>query len=492
MCARMTSQLVIGSLLKLNPDWILPLSLPDPATVAMLPPRSHRSLTALAIVVLSLLLVATTRADSDANAGAATTNGSTKSEAEFWPFSSPKPKAVAGTINHGGDLILPGKTKILASGCPVGAFTALKRFQLTAGDMRQPLSISWSVDRTPLAASTLGFISPPIMSTFFRSGVTERIVFSIRCVDPEGKCAADIEAEFLCSGLGKDTVAGFAGVSQVPYAQAEKQVQAYKAVKVPSPGSLLQVAEDQQAERATVPACSVGDPACAADGSNSEGDQCCPGGTFISYKLVQRGASPGARSFTCERGWGALSQCKRVWKKPKKGTPGPAAPTCTAAFTNAGDAQGHIIYGGRTEVHTSPICPPNSHAQLWRLSVASLDGKQKFGLKSSFFGELASSTSCFDTESAIESYAGAGKHITVEITCLEKSKCAVKVGYVFRCVELSVSAGNKVVEPLSGVKVEQLAASTSSLLELPNGGATASGRIQQLKAKAASDSEPQR
>jgi hypothetical protein len=84
----------------------------------------------------------------------------------------------------------------------------------------------------------------------------------------------------------------------------------------------------------------------------------------------------------------------------------------------------------------------------------------------------------------------------VEITCLEKSKCAVKVGYVFWCVEIS-SAGYKVVEPLSGTKVEMppvksgvktslLEGDSSTLAAVTHAKQQAvSGRIQKLKAKAA-------
>jgi len=80
--------------------------------------------------------------------------------------------APAKVDTAGGDAILAGHTKVLASGCPAGLDTKLRRFQLTVTDMNSPVSIGWSVNSTPLAASTTGFVSAPSCPPSTRPGAT--------------------------------------------------------------------------------------------------------------------------------------------------------------------------------------------------------------------------------------------------------------------------------------------------------------------------------
>lgn len=189
-----------------------------------------------ALLVLAALMVVGAVAETTADASA--------EGAAIWPFSSSsKPTKAAsaqpGTV--GGTVIQAGKTKVLASACPAGYRTKLKRFQLTATDMKQPVAIGWNVNETPLAASTTGYVSPPLLASFFTSAVDQRIVITVRCVSDDSNCGANIEGEFLCTGKGKDQNAGFGTASaQVPHAGAAKQVQVFQGAK-PS-GSFLQVA----------------------------------------------------------------------------------------------------------------------------------------------------------------------------------------------------------------------------------------------------------
>ena len=142
--------------------------------------------------------------------------------------------APAKVDTAGGDAILAGHTKVLASGCPAGLDTKLRRFQLTVTDMNSPVSIGWSVNSTPLAASTTGFVSAPVMSTFYTAGSDRRIVFTVRCVDDKKMCGANIKAEFECAnflsaGSKKVQIVGFGGVAQVRDG-VDKQVQIFKTV----------------------------------------------------------------------------------------------------------------------------------------------------------------------------------------------------------------------------------------------------------------------
>ena len=234
-------------------------------------------------------------------------------------------------------------------------------------------------------------------------------------------------------------------------------------------------------DRATVMPCTAGDSACAPDGSNTEGGQCCPIGTFLSMKYVNtNGAS--SRTFTCERGWDALKPCT-----------GQKTSTCAGNFNI--DNEGRLILLGRTETITSPVCPDRSYARLTHLAVAAVDGQQQLSVSSSLFGDfggLGAQTSCFSTATTAYSTAGAGKYITVSVACLDKKKhCKVKYGYEFKCIERSPRLEDKEVKPLTGVTTVQrkplvavtLQAKKASLLEVDRDAAV--GRIQKLKTMAA-------
>lgn len=242
-------------------------------------------------------------------------------------------------------------------------------------------------------------------------------------------------------------------------------------------------------ERVTIAPCKAGDSACAPDGSNAEGDQCCPAGTFMSLKYANTNGKS-TRSFTCERGWDALKACT-----------GQVRDSCPGNFNI--DKEGRLIFAGRTETITSPLCPPRSYARLTHFAVAAVDGKQKLSVSSSLFGDFGGrgkSTSCFTTATTAHSSAGAGKRITVSVRCLdEKKNCNVKYGYAFKCIERSLQTGEKEVKAISSVQTVQSGAPAkvkisskkhkkvkkASLLEVEHDADTAIGRIQKLKAKAA-------
>jgi len=148
-------------------------------------------------------------------------------------------KPIGIVRNPGGDVIMDNKVKLIASACPHGTRTSLRRFQAYADD-NKPFQLTWSVNKDVLAQSTFGFMSAPWMNTFFSAGSTTRIVFALRCADAKKKCVVKVEGEFDCSNGQR---AGFGGVVQVSYDSAAKQMTSLKNIAASNPSLLEHAAE---------------------------------------------------------------------------------------------------------------------------------------------------------------------------------------------------------------------------------------------------------
>lgn len=149
-------------------------------------------------------------------------------------------KPLGITKNPGGDVIMAGKVKIIASSCPSGSYTKLQSFQAVSADYSR-IQVSWSGSKEPLAVDTMGFIAPAALSKLYTAGTATRIVFVVRCVDPKKQCVVNVDGLFSCNTGGKESTAGFLANAQVNYDKMEEQVDRYKSI---SPTSLLEHTAD--------------------------------------------------------------------------------------------------------------------------------------------------------------------------------------------------------------------------------------------------------